>query len=231
MTQRIARWAAVCSAMTFAVALGCAKDKDGGKGVSPDKVAKELPGPKGTEDKPDDQTRHEQQVENAKKAIPTIAADDTTNAAVKAPEGVDRKAMAADAVAIKAPAAKPAASGSKKVAETPTFIVTVDAPAGKSGQDGAVKVIVKPKKGWKLNLDFPTRLTVEPPSGVSVAKKTQKKADAVEFSEKKGATWSVSYKPSSAGNKQFSGDLRFAVCTDATCDPKRATIAFAVDVK
>ncbi len=243
MSVRIAQWFAVISVGALVLAPGCAKDETDGQAPTTNRVdegAASIPTP--VNDTKRDPvldttatTTHDERVENAKKAIPSIAADGTTNAAVKAPVAGEPKTLVADMAAIKAAPvtakAAPAAGGVKTVASTPTYVVTVDAPAGAAGKDGAVKVIVRPKTGWKINLDFPTRLTIEPPADVSVAKKSQKKADAVEFSEKKGATWNVSYKPNSAGNKKFSGELRFAVCTDVTCDPKRASLAFAVDVK
>jgi len=233
----MARCGAVLATATLLAVLGCSKEETDGKAVASQAPATEVStgtvegGTVGSTEQPDVETRHQQQLENAKRAIPTIADDGTTNAAVKAPAAIDAKVMAKDADTIKEAAEPAAAGGQVTVADDPTFEVKVGAPAGAVGKDGAVKVVVTPKSGWKLNLEFPTKLTVDPPADVSVAKKTQKKDDAVEFSEKKGATWSVAYKPSSAGSKQFSGDLRFAVCTEATCDPKRATVAFTVDVK
>ena len=117
------------------------------------------------------------------------------------------------------------------MAATETYPVRVPAPAASAGKKSAATVSITPKKGWKLNLEFPTKLVVEPPAGASVDKKKQKKADAASFSEKKGAIWRVVFTANKAGKNTFSADLKFAMCSSATCDPKRETFRFDVGVK
>lgn len=239
------RFAILFVSSSLLVASGCAKDEGRASEEAPAsaKAPTAAPAPAGeaapAPEKLDEASRHEQLTENAKKAIPTIADERAPNSrtlvAVKSPKegGPTANEVAAARKVVEASASDkdtiPAAKAT--VAETDTYVVTVDGPQGKAGQDSKVSIVVKPKTGWKLNMDFPTKLKVEPPVGVTVAKKTLKKADAVEFSEKKGATWALSYKANDAGTKAFSGVLRFAVCTDATCDPKKAELAFNVQVK
>lgn len=122
------------------------------------------------------------------------------------------------------------ATGGKKVADTPWYTITLAAPAevGKGAQGTAV-LEVTPKKGWKLNKEFPTKLTVAEPAGVKVSKKEQTVADAVAFAEK-AARWQVQFQADSSGGKDFTGLLKFAVCTDTSCDPKKEALAWKVAV-
>lgn len=111
-----------------------------------------------------------------------------------------------------------------------SYNLMLDVPPNvKSGSEGVVAVTVVPTKGWKMNKEFPTRLKVTPPAGVSVDKNQQSIDDAA-FAEKK-LEFKVKFKADSTGAKNFAADFRFAVCTDATCDPKRQKLAWVVNVE
>jgi hypothetical protein len=119
----------------------------------------------------------------------------------------------------------------RTLADTSEFTLALEAPdAVATGASGVFKVNVIPKEGWKLNEEFETRLKVSPPEGVSIEKPNQGKGDAESWSPK-GARWAVGFTPSSAGAKSFTGKVRFAVCTETTCNPRQHELAFAVDVK
>lgn len=123
------------------------------------------------------------------------------------------------------------ALGQKTIADTDTYSVRVELPdAAAKGAASAVALHVSPKPGWKLNLEFPTKLTVAPPAGVEVDKPTQKVADAATFAEQ-GAVFQIGFTAADPGSKQFTADFKFAVCTESTCDPKKQELAWAVDVK
>jgi hypothetical protein len=120
--------------------------------------------------------------------------------------------------------------GGKTVADTPTYTVTLAAPAkvGK-GSQGTATLEILPKEGWKLNKEFPTKLTVNEPAGVKIKKKEQTVADAVAFADKSGK-WTVEFQAESPGAKDFTGQVKFAVCTETSCDPKKEQLAFNVTV-
>jgi len=236
MKQRTSRRTSPLLALVLsgAAAFGCAKAEDNAAAPSPAEEgapsAEAAARPKGT-NSDGERAGDELLTENAKKAIPTVAKEETTAATIAAPApGAGDADPAKQLVKADATAQVETAAGTT-IADTDTFVVSLDAPAGKVGAESAFTISVVAKTGWKLNAEFPTKLKIEPPSGVKVPKATQKKADAVEFSEKKGASWKVPYTAASAGAKQFTGELRFAVCTDATCDPKKADLSFSVDVK
>jgi hypothetical protein len=110
------------------------------------------------------------------------------------------------------------------------FTVTVETPAAKKAQKGTARIKIAPGAGFHMNKDYPTSVSVVAPTGVTVEKPKQSKAEAVRF-EETGAEFEVAYTASDAGKKTFSGELKFAVCSANSCDPKRAPLSFTVDVK
>lgn len=121
--------------------------------------------------------------------------------------------------------------GDSKGGADTSYSINLDAPTSVAqGSEGVVRVNVIPGTGWKMNREFPLRLQVKAPAGVTVVKDAQSLEDAEKF-EDKGATFAVKFKADSPGKKSFEADFKFAVCTDATCDPKRQTLAWVVDVQ
>ena len=119
---------------------------------------------------------------------------------------------------------------SKVVADTAEYTIKLSAPTKlSSGADGAATVEIVPKQGWKLNKDFPTKLALSAPGDVKVEKGEQTVPDAVAFGDKSGK-WTFEFKTSQAGDKPFACKMKFAVCTDTTCDPKKEDLAWNVSV-
>jgi len=124
-----------------------------------------------------------------------------------------------------APGAAPAAPASG--APDTSFQLTVTAPApGAAGAEAVARVTVVPGAGYKMNKEYPTRLVVQPPAGVTVAKADMVLADAT-FDPHK-LSFDVKVVAAKAGTYPVAGTIKFAVCTDATCDPKKQPIAFDV---
>jgi hypothetical protein len=107
-----------------------------------------------------------------------------------------------------------------------SFNLQVTPPAaGKAGADATAHVVVTPGTGYHVNQDFPTKLVITPPDGVTVAKAEQHKEDAATFNETK-LQFDVVLTPAKAGTYKVAGSLKFAVCTETSCDPKKREIAF-----
>lgn len=123
--------------------------------------------------------------------------------------------------------AQPVAAG--PLAAKP-YSVTVHAPTAKVGAQSTATVTFKPGQGYHLNKDFPTSLKLNLPAGVSTPKPSLAKADAKAFSEDV-ATFEVQLTAASAGQKAITGTLRFAVCTEATCEPQSTPVTITLDVK
>jgi hypothetical protein len=111
------------------------------------------------------------------------------------------------------------------------FTVVVDAPAARVGASAVARVKVQPAAGYHFNKDFPTSLKLVAPAGVELQHAQLKKTDPGVTVAESGASFEVPFTAKDAGKKSFSGTVSFAVCTATTCDPRRATVAFVVDVK
>lgn len=92
-----------------------------------------------------------------------------------------------------------------------------------AGSEAVARLVVNPGTGYKMNKDFPTKLTLTPPAGVTLSKTVLEPADAEQFSEKELA-FAVKMTAPAAGQYTIPGTIKFAVCTDTTCDPKKREV-------
>ena len=112
-----------------------------------------------------------------------------------------------------------------------SFDLQIAPPAdAKAGAESIAHIVITPGKGYHVNQDYPVKLTLQPPSGVTIAKATQVKADAAQMTASKLA-FDVKLTPAKAGSYSVTGQLKFAVCTESTCDPKKRPIAFQLAAK
>jgi hypothetical protein len=115
--------------------------------------------------------------------------------------------------------------------------IAVEAPAGaKAGTETIAKIVVTASKTYKMNTEFPTKVTLEDAEGVTIAKAELKaggmdkaKGDAEVFDEGTMA-FAVKLTPAKTGNYTINGTFKFAVCDKAgsTCLPKKEPIAIQV---
>lgn len=113
----------------------------------------------------------------------------------------------------------------------------IEVPAdAKAGSEVIAKVLVIPTDKYKVNKEFPTKLTLTPPAGVTIAKAEFKaggadesKGDADTFEDKQLA-FSVKLTPQ-AGSHTVSGTFKFAVCDKDTCLAKKEQISIVVAAK
>lgn len=123
-----------------------------------------------------------------------------------------------------------AAAGPGAALGTKPYTISVVAPAAKVGAKGAATVTMKPGSGYHLNTEFPLSLKLTLPDGVTTPKAELKKADAKTFKEAEGS-FDIPFVAASAGQKTIQGELRFAVCTETTCEPQRTQVTITLDVK
>lgn len=109
------------------------------------------------------------------------------------------------------------------------YSVTVAKVAAKLGQPATARIIIKPAAGWHLNKDFPTTLKLRPPTEVTAQKTELGKSD-VTLSEQEGR-FDVVLTSAAAGTKAVPGELRFAVCTETSCNPQKSAVTIQMDVK
>lgn len=100
----------------------------------------------------------------------------------------------------------------------------------KAGAPATSVIEVTPGPGYKVNLDFPAKLTFSPPEGVTAEKKAFDKGDA-ELTEK-ALRFNVPFTAAAAGTISLSGTADFSVCNDNTCKLIRdEKLAWEVAVK
>lgn len=110
-----------------------------------------------------------------------------------------------------------------------SYVLKVDAPPAKKGQKAVAKIKITPAGGYHLNKEYPTSLALTPPSGVSVDKTKLTAKDAARW-EEQGGEFDVAYTAQNAGKQKVTGELKFAVCSATTCDPKKSNLTFEIDV-
>jgi hypothetical protein len=125
----------------------------------------------------------------------------------------------------------PAAGATTPASKDASFVVAVQVPdAVAAGSPATASVKVTPGAGYKVNQEYPIKLTIDPTEGVSADKPVQGKADVAAFDEHQLA-FAVKLTPAKAGTYTINGKVAFAVCTAATCDPKTEKIAINLVVK
>lgn len=115
--------------------------------------------------------------------------------------------------------------------------VAIEAPAAaKAGSEAIAKVVITASPTYKVNTEFPSKLTLENADGVTIAKAELKaggmdkqKGDAEVFDESK-LEFAVKLTPAKTGSYTINGTFKFAVCDKAgsTCLPKKEPIAIQV---
>ena len=110
------------------------------------------------------------------------------------------------------------------------YDITVVRPSAKAKERAVAKVSVSPKGPFHVNLEYPVKLSIVAPDGVKVEKEKQTKDDAKRF-VKEGLDFEVGFVSDAPGKKSFTGEVRFAVCTDTDCKPSSEKVSFDVDVK
>ncbi len=111
--------------------------------------------------------------------------------------------------------------------DTSFKLTTQQAAPTTPGGETVARVVVSPGTGYKVNKDFPTKLTLEPPAGVTLSKTVLEPADAEKFDDHE-LTFAVKMTAQGAGEYTIPGTFKFAVCTETTCDPKKQKVALVL---
>ncbi|MBX3161307.1 MAG: hypothetical protein KF773_35420 [Deltaproteobacteria bacterium] len=117
--------------------------------------------------------------------------------------------------------------------------IEVSTAEGAAGAEAIVKVAVKAADKFKVNIEFPSKLSLTAASGVAIAKAELKagghdkeKGDAEVFDDHQ-LQFLVKLTPADKGNFTVNGVFKFAVCDKAgsQCLPKKMPIAIQVAAK
>lgn len=113
---------------------------------------------------------------------------------------------------------------------TASYALKIDAPPAKKGQRAVARIKITPGLGYHINKEYPTKLSLHAPAGVTIDKPQLAAKDAAKW-EEKGGEFDVSYTAAHAGKQRVTGELKFAVCSASSCNPQSSTVSFEIDVK
>jgi hypothetical protein len=110
-------------------------------------------------------------------------------------------------------------------------------PDAVAGKETTARVMVIPTGKYHINFEFSTKLTLQPPADVTLAKaelkaggQAKSQGDAEKFEEKQLA-FAVKLTPTKSGTHTINGTFKFAVCDKDQCLAKREPIAIQVAAK
>jgi hypothetical protein len=138
-----------------------------------------------------------------------------------------------------APAKAPAASDDERFRLKPEEgKLAIEPPAdARAGAEAVAKIVVTPGSGYHVNTEYPIKLTLTSPAGVTLSKDKfiagghdKAVGDAATLDEKQLA-FAVKLTPATSGSYTINGNFKFAVCDKDQCLPKQETIAIAVAAK
>ena len=111
-------------------------------------------------------------------------------------------------------------------ASGPLYSIEVRAPEKVTvGQEATAEILVTPRGGFKINVEYPAKLTLEAvPAGTRVPSETvTKSAMSVEDAR---LTVPVRFTADAPGERRLGGELRFSICNPQTCQMPRETVSF-----
>jgi hypothetical protein len=98
-----------------------------------------------------------------------------------------------------------------------------------AGNPSTLRLVLEARGGYHVNQDYPIKVDLKAPPGVTLPKVSLGKSDAAEFGEKT-ARFEVPF-TAPAGEHELSADVDFAVCTPETCVPDQRKLAVKLAVK
>lgn len=122
-------------------------------------------------------------------------------------------------------------AGNAAAASGASFTVVVTPPSpGKVNTPVVAAVKLEPKNGYKINLEYPTKLTVQAPGGAVPASQVLAQKDAKRFAAAE-AVFAPQTTFSAAGEHRVAATFKFSVCTDKVCEMKTEKLSWTASVK
>lgn len=116
-------------------------------------------------------------------------------------------------------------------AETGFYVAALEGAEGyATGDESRFAIRLTGAGEYHLNSEFPTRITVEAPEALTLAKAELRGGDAAEFTEEL-ARFEVPFTAAEAGEHEVRAKVEFAVCNPQTCIPQTARLALALPVQ
>jgi hypothetical protein len=112
--------------------------------------------------------------------------------------------------------------------------LTIGKVEGKAGTPATAEIKLAPANGFKLATDYPIKLQLEAPDGVTLEKavlsaggRNKTQGDAAALSEQ-ALAFAVKATPQAKGSYEIKGVFQFGVCENDSCHPRTQPITIQV---
>jgi len=112
--------------------------------------------------------------------------------------------------------------------------ITVGKAEGKAGAESMGKLELAPAKGYHVATDYPIKLSLEAPPGVTLVKtelsaggRNKEQGDAATLTEQ-ALAFSIKATAEKAGSYEIKGVFKFGICEKESCHPKKQPITITV---
>lgn len=112
--------------------------------------------------------------------------------------------------------------------------IKVDKAEAKAGSEAAAKLELTPGKGYHVATDYPIKVSLEAPPGVTLAKtelsaggRNKEQGDAATLTEQ-ALAFAIKATAEKAGSYEIKGVFKFGICEKESCHPKKQPITITV---
>jgi hypothetical protein len=107
------------------------------------------------------------------------------------------------------------------------YVWTAALLPGAAKDQGKLALTLVPRGPWKITLEAPLKVGLEPPAGLSVAQKLLKKEDLV-VKTKERARFEVGYQVTTPGMHPLKLSFDFVLCDDKICQKKKFDVEYPI---
>jgi hypothetical protein len=112
--------------------------------------------------------------------------------------------------------------------------IKVDEGQAKAGAEAVAKLALAPATGWKVATDYPIKLQLEAPAGVTLVKtemsaggRNKVQGDAATLTEQ-ALSFDIKATADKAGSYEIKGVFKFGICEKESCHPKKQPVTITV---
>jgi hypothetical protein len=112
--------------------------------------------------------------------------------------------------------------------------ITVNKAEGKAGGEATAKLALAPATGYHVATDYPIKLQLEAPAGVTLTKaeltaggRNKVQGDAATLTEQ-ALAFDIKATADKAGSYEIKGVFKFGICEKESCHPKKQPVTITV---
>lgn len=140
-------------------------------------------------------------------------------------------ASASGAAAPRSSGSQPSVGAAQEI-KGANYTISVTQADCKVGAECTVSVKIEAQGAFHLNKEYPHKVVPNAAAGITWTKEAfgRPSGDFAESNEKSGVI-TLKFKAEKAGTTEVTGVFKFAVCSDATCNPSKEDLKFPLKVK